>query len=341
MPITQVKRGLFLLVIILSLNSCATVFNGRFSNVNVQTSRATNLVIEGDTVLRDTNETVFLRVANDKTNLEISTFDSTGTKDVFVYWKTAPSYWANIITGPFYFTGFLVDEITGKKKRYPRNVYIDVDGVGNSYLPYFPMDTTLLQKKNKITFAPFSIVQQFHPAFEFGYERLHKGNFATQVSLGIFRSWNNGFARNSKGFKVSVEEKYFFKSQSKLRLYGSLVFEHHNKRHDADIDFVNVDNQGEIIWDSRFTQRITVDKQFFALTPRVGFQAYLTPQLVLEGFFGLGLRHRQVAHLNVNPSAIEDFDSEGWFWDVDFGSNRAETRFGSNWDLNLRFAWVF
>lgn len=334
------KQGLLFLALVLLCSSCASIINGNRSNVNIKTSRATNLVIEGDTVLRDSNETVFLRVENDRGPLRVTTFDSLGTKPLFISSKTSGTYWLNGLTAPIFFAGFLVDEITGMKRRYPKNVYIDVDGINNSYLPYYPMDTTILELKNKITFAPVSIVHEYHPAFEFGYERLHKKSFATQVSLGIFRSWSNNYARNSKGFKASIEEKYFFRNQTRTRLYVGFAIEHHNKQHDADLRFVTVDNQGNTLWENgTFRQRITVKKHFFGFTPRVGFQTYLSRRLVAEGFGGIGLRHRSVRHLNSSPNTRFTTDWE-WF-DIETDSNRPGRSVSFNWDLNFRIGWVF
>lgn len=335
------KQSFLFLALVLLSSSCASIINGNRSNVNIRTSRATNLVIEGDTLYRDTNETVYLRVENDRSPLRVTTFDSLGSKPLYIGSKTSGTYWLNGFTAPVFFAGFLVDEITGMKRRYPRNVYIDVDGINNSYLPYFPMDSSLLQHKNKITFAPVSIIHQYHPAYEFGYERLHKNNFATQVSLGVFRSWDNNYARNSKGVKVSIEEKYFFRSQSNTRFYVGFTFEHHNKTHDADLRFVSLNNQGDPIWETgRFTQRTTVEKRFFAYTPRIGLQTYIAPRLIAEGFFGIGLRHRNVKHRNISPNVRHTGDDWLWF-DIETDSNWPGRQVSSNWDLNFRIGWVF
>lgn len=335
------KHTLLLLALVLLSSSCASIINGKRSNVNIKTSRGTNLVIEGDTLLRDSNQTVYLTVENDRSPLQVTAFDSIRSKPYFIQSKTSATYWLNVFSMPFFFTGFLADEVIGMKRRYPRNVYIDVDGINNSYQPYFPMDTALLARKNKITFAPLSIVHEYHPAFEFGYERLHKNSFATQVTLGVFRSWDNNYARNSKGVKVSVEEKYFFRSQTRTRFYSSFVVEHHNKTHEADLNFVTVDSQGNPQWrDGQFRQRTTVEKRFYGFTPRFGFQSYLSERLIVEGFFGIGLRHRQVRHRNVLPSARYDSRFGEWF-DIEEDSNRPGKEMGANFDLNFRIGWVF
>lgn len=335
------KQGLLFLAIAFLSSSCAAIISGKHSNVNVRTDKTTNLVVEGDTILRDSNETVYLKVENDRAPLKVTAFDSTDSKPYYIRSKTSPAYWLNGFSAPFFFSGFLLDEIIGLKKKYPRNVYIYTEGGSYGYLPYFPMDSTLLERKNKITFAPISIVHEYHPAFEFGYERLHKNNFATQVTLGVFRSWDNNFARNSKGIKASIEEKYFFRNQTRTRFYASFVFEHHRKTHEADLDFVTVDNQGIPQWENgQFRQRTEVEKRLYGFTPRIGFQTYVTDRLMVEGFFGMGLRHRNVRHLNVDPSAR--YDTGFWEWlDIDYESNRPGRNVTSNWDLNFRIGWVF
>jgi hypothetical protein len=335
------KSTLLLLALILLSSSCATVINGRRTNVNVRTSRTTNLVIEGDTVLRDSNQTVLLRVENDRDPLRITTFDSLGTKPLFIRSKTSPTYWLNAVTIPVFATGFLFDELTGQKWKYPRNIYIDVDGDNNSYLPYFPMDSSLLARKNKLTFAPLSIIHEYHPAFEFGYERIHGEHWGTQISLGVFRSWPTEYARNSKGVKISLEEKYFFRNENNTRYYVGFALEHHHKSHESDMSFINLDAQGFPIWEAgTFTQRVTVQKRFFGFTPRIGFQTYLRPRLVAEGFFGVGLRYRRVRHPDVSPNVQLNSEFGEW-WDIQYDSNSPGNNTTLNWDLNFRLAWTF
>lgn len=335
------KQGLILVVLILFCSSCASVFNGKRSNVKIHSEQMVDLVVDGDTILRSDNNPVYLDVENRKRPMFITVLDSAGQGSLAVTPHKPATYWLNVIP-VIYFAGFLVDEITGLKWRYPRNIYIQSQGNLYSYLPYLPMDSTLLERKNKITFAPFSLVLEYHPAVEFGYERLHGSRSATQLSLGFLRSWNNEYARNSRGIKASLEHKLFFRNQNKLRLYTALALEYLHKDHDADLSMEVIDSDGNAVFPfNRFVRRTTVQKRFIALTPRIGFQSYLTPRLVAEGFFGAGLRARDVTHENSVPFARHVGNFEWLLFNDEYVSNREIRNITINFDLNFRLAWTF
>lgn len=330
-----------LIVFVIFCSSCASVFNGKHSNIQIHTVKLVDLVVEGDTILRTDNNPVYLNVENRKQHMFIVVLDSARQGSLAVSPVKPSTYWLNAIQ-VIYFTGFLIDEITGLKWRYPRKVYIQSDGNEYSYLPYLPVDSTLLERKNKITFAPFSLIHEYHPAVEFGYERLHGSHSATQVSLGFLRSWNNEYARNSRGIKASVEHKLFFRNQDRLRLYTALALEYHHKNHDAKLSMEVVDSDGNAVLPfDTFLRLTTLQKRFVSLTPRVGFQSYLTQWLVAEGFFGVGLRARNVTHKNASPFTKHVDNSEWFFIDGEYASNRETCNFSFNFDLNVRLAWTF
>lgn len=334
------KKGFLLLILIISCSSCASIFNGRRSKIQIHTNKNVQLVVEGDTINRQSNDPVILDVKNNKHPLPIVVVDSARQEFLAVASHKPGTYWMNIISP--WFSGFLVDEISGLKWRYPRKIYIESTDQDISFTPYLPMDSTLLLTRNKISFTPFQLINGYHPAWEVGYERMHSDNRATQFSLGVFRSWDNDYARNSKGFLAGIEHKIFLRSQERTRWYASLNLEHLRKDHDAFLRFVVTDAQGNtnFPWVD-FIRLTTVEKRFITLTPRIGFQHYVTNRLVVDAFFGIGLRYRSVKHQQSTPMTrhIDDFD---WiFIDAEFASNREASNFRPNFDLNLRLAWTF
>jgi len=335
------KKGFLLLILIFCCTSCATILTGKRSRIQIHTNKNVQLIVEGDTIDRAENKPVYMEVRNNKHPLPIVVKDGSNQQFLAVGSHKPFTYWLNAIP-IIYFTGFLVDEISGRKWRYPRKIYIESNESGISFLPYMPMDSSLLVRKNKINFTPLSLVNGYHPAWEFGYERLHGTSRATQVSVSLFRSWNNDFARNSKGFKLGLEEKFFFRSQDRMRVYGSLSLEYWHKEHDALLNLLVVDAQGDpaIPWRT-FSRLTTIRKQFIGIVPRIGIQQYITPRLVLEGYFGVGFRARKVQHLNRSPFTQHEDDFDWFFTDVEYLSNRETKNITPNFDLNFRIAWVF
>tara|TARA_R110001592_G_scaffold65325_4_gene200562 strand:+ start:889 stop:1890 length:1002 start_codon:yes stop_codon:yes gene_type:complete len=332
-------RHTFLLLGLLWLvSSCATVINGRYSQVSIKSDEAINYIYEGDTVINKLNEPVTFVARNSREPIAVSIFTEKQSKQVYILPKKATVYWLNTFSP--YLSGYLVDEITGKKWRYPRKVYINMDLPGNSYTPYFPMDSTLLYRKNKIGFNPFSFALAYHPGVEVSYERLHGDKFGTQLSYTHFLSRDNEYARNAKGFRLNIEEKYFFRSYEGTRLYLSLAAEFLHKTHDADIDFYTQTASYERFY---FSERTKIEKTFYSLTPHIGIQHYLSKSLVVETYIGLGLRYRKTTHSWIPDNyTYRVYDPFLWEWlDIEYVSNKQETRISGNMDLSFKLSWAF
>tara|TARA_R100000005_G_scaffold96660_1_gene85654 strand:- start:1515 stop:2507 length:993 start_codon:yes stop_codon:yes gene_type:complete len=329
-------RHTFLLIgLIWLVSSCASVINGRYSQINIKSDEAVNYIYNGDTVINKLNEPIAFVAKNSREPLAVSVFTEEKSKQVYILPRKASVYWLNALSP--YFSGFLVDEITGKKWEYPRKVFINMDLPGNSYTPYFPMDSTLLYRKNKIGFNPFSLAMGYHPGIEVAYERLHGNKWATQFSYSHFLSRDNDFARNSKGYKIILEEKYFFRNKEKMRWYIGLAAEYLYKKHDADIRYYTIPKPGERFY---FKERTRIRKEFTSITPHIGFQHYLTRAFVIETYFGVGLRYRKTTHPLIPENYIQQPGFREWF-DLSYDSNKMESTLSTNLDFNLRLNWVF
>tara|TARA_A100000171_G_scaffold25968_1_gene24255 strand:+ start:809 stop:1801 length:993 start_codon:yes stop_codon:yes gene_type:complete len=329
------RNTLLLISLAWLISSCATVINGNYSQVSIKSDQAVNYIYEGDTVVNKLSDPVTFVAKNSKEPITVSIFTEEKTKQVHILPKKAPVYWLNTFSP--YFSGFLVDEITGKKWKYPRKVFIDLNKPGNAYTPYFPMDSTLLYRKNKVGFNPLSMVIGYHPGIEVSYERLHGSKFGTQLSYTYFLSRDNDFARNSKGYKIVLEEKYFFRNHENTRWYSGIAAEFFHKQNDADISYYTEPIPNQRFY---FSERTRINKQFVSITPHIGLQYYLTRGFVVETYFGIGLRHRKVTY----PSIPENYIQQPGFWewfDLSYSSNKKETAWSANLDLNLKLSWAF
>lgn len=296
-------------------------------------------MVRGDTINSLSDQPVSFIVEKERAPLQITAFNDSVSRTVFVRSSKSLFYWANVTTGWGYFGGFLIDEISGKKYVYPRKVYIDLSRQDIGYLPYFPMKPDLIKKKNRVSIAPFILTGYHHPGIELSFERLHGAERATQLSFRYLLSRNNDFARNSQGYRVNVEEKFFFRNEDDRRLYYSINFEYLRKDHEAVMSFFIPD--ADPVDETSFFDRLTmVKKRFFTLTPRIGFEKYLTKRLVLDAFFGVGVRYRETELPDIEPGVV--LDRTAWEWvDIVYQSNRPRKGFTMNFDLGLSIGWAF
>lgn len=197
--------------------------------------------------------------------------------------------------------------------------------------------------KHKVTVTPFSFFSFYHPRIEFGYERLHSHRFATHYGLSWLTNRDNEYARNSKGYKLAFEAKYFRPDRKNSRWYYAIAFEYLAKRHDAQLYYTTVpyEDYQDLNRQDYFFRMVEVDKSFFTMSLRVGAQQYIGPHLVFEGYAGVGIRRREVKHLNAGGIVGHHRDRDYISWDLEYGSNRIASERLIQFDLNLRLAWTF
>ncbi len=330
-------KALFLLASTLLVSSCATMFNPKTGSVTVRTSEAIKYIHQKDTIQSNPDsDTTFLEWSQ-KEPIELKILKPNGQETISIPPRLTRWYWMNGLN----VVGFLVDEITQKKYRYPKKVFIHSSPTSTSYIPYFPMDSSLIQKKNKLLITTLSWIGWTHPGLEISFERLHGINRSTQFSYYHFISKPIGLADNSKGFKIGLEEKFFFRNMDKVRLYSSITLEYFYKEHDSNLSWVLDDIPQNANRDRYFEQVTTIQKRFLSITPRIGVQKYLSNRLVLDAFFGVGIRRRDTKHLNA-PAFSTHIRNGGFYLpDLDYPSNKVSTRFSPNIDLNLRIGWTF
>ena len=251
------------------------------------------------------------------------------------YWSNAFLVSAYIIGAP---AGALVDELTGKKWTYPKQVYIDLNSP-KGYLNYFPMDSSYHKLKNRISFTPLSSIELYHPGFEFSYLRHHNTESATQLTFSSLIARNDEYSRQAEGFELGLEHKIYLRNGERTRIYVSGSVDYLNKDHRAETNLrIPEENRPEWEWD-RFTRLVDIEKRFINFTPRIGMEQYITKRLVLEAYTGIGMRFRNVRMPGIDPETV--VPNDGWFWDSEGLSNSPGKNFGLNFDANFRIGIQF
>ncbi len=203
------------------------------------------------------------------------------------------------------------------------------------------MSPSRLKHKNQISIFPFPLISDYHSGIDFGYQRLHGGKFATKFNIRYFLPRNNNYARNARGFTFEILPKYYLRNQDVTRIYAALSIEYLRKDHEAAFEFFIPDNfDDDDLTNDTFSQILPLEKRFISLTPRIGIERYLSDRLVLDAFFGIGLRYRETRVIGANPNFELSLPDEGWF-NFAYDSNRPSIRFSPNLDFNFSIGWVF
>lgn len=331
------KQLVGLLIILLISTSCTAILNSRNSGIQFKSNEAAEFIVHGDTIATEADQSFLIAVENSRQPITVAVSTETQEKNLKIKPYKPAYYWANFAS---YGIGFIVDEIAKKKFTYPKKIYVDFTDSINTYLPYFPMQQSLISDKNKLSISPIALVGQFHPGIEVSYQRLFGENLAIQLGINKFIEKDNDYSRNVGGFRLNLEGKNYFRNQEKNRFYSSLNIEYLRKDHEADFDVYVRGVPDDFTDDEFFIQRFSVEKRFISLTPRIGFEHYITPKLVLDAFFGIGVRYRETRVLNTDPTY--DLSDGGWGWfDNSYLSNRPRSTMTFNFDMNFKIGWVF
>lgn len=331
------KQLVGLLLLLFLSSSCTAIFNSRNSNIKFKSNEAARFVVEGDTIQASANQAILVAVENSRQPLEVVVSGETKEKNLRIRSFKPIYYWGNFAV---YGLGFIVDEIVQKKFIYPKKIYVDFTDSIATYLPYFPMEASLISAKNKLSISPVSLIGEIHPGIEVSYQRLFGDDIAAQISINKFISKDNEYARDARGFRLNLEGKKYFRNQEKNRFYSSFNIEYLRKDHQADFDVWVPDNNDDFYDDVFFIQRFSIEKRFITMTPRIGFEHYITDKLVLDAFFGIGVRYRETRVLDVDPAL--DLSQGGWGWfEIPYHSNRPRSSMSINFDMNFKIGWVF
>ncbi|GHE62955.1 hypothetical protein [Roseivirga thermotolerans] len=322
------------IIMCLFMQSCASLFNSRYSTVTIETSEPANFIIDEDTLINKMPGPFTTVFENTTQPLSIGFFNEQHQTRISILPVRSKLYYLNLFSP--YALGFLVDELNTKKWEYPRRVYVDL--AGGFYTPYLPADSALLiSRPNRIALTPLSPVGGQHPGLEISYQHMLSIKHSLQFTYKHFIPFNSELAKEARGFAATTEVKRFYRNTRNSRFYLSLGYEYLNKTSEASLSFTEPDGQGDIVvW-----QLTQIKKQFHSLTPRWGIEYSLGKRLILDGFAGFGARIRNVEHINP-PENLEHFNAQ-WEWiNYNFASNRqVKNQWALNLDLNLKIAWLF
>jgi len=344
--IAVVKRysiPIFSMVLILILSSCATLFNGKYTNFTIITDVPSKLILNGDSLnYEGTSKLVALN--RSKKPFTATAYTDSISKTVSVKAVNSFAFWMNLYPAMPFWTGFLVDAKASKRYTYPRIVYINLTKNDTAYLTYTPLSETFHRYSNILKITPLKLIGLVNPAIELSYERRTDNSFSTQImgSYLLPRSvWFNDNDNNHdiKGFRVALEEKFYFKKSAPIGPYISLEFNYLKNRYKA-TEYFGVEN---IYSDStynytNYADEYGINKQTYSLNLKFGYQK-IVKRLSIDFYGGLGIKYKDVVHFDrLNPDDAREMPRHP---NVYYIANRSGRSWSVNIPLNFRIGWTF
>lgn len=315
------------------------MFNSKKTSLTIITSKPSNLVFDKDTI-KNLSTSNSLTVDRDNKPIIVTAITDSLTKTVSIKSKNSFAYWLNIYPNWHLWTGFYIDTKTKKRYTYPKTVYIDLATNDSSYLTYKPFDNY----RNIFKITPLKLVGIVNPSIELSYERRTVRSFSTQLMASYLlpisvMDIGNDFKPEIKGFRVSIEEKYYIKKSAPLGPYVSFEFNYLNNKYKDIWNFGVKNIYSDTTYNfTNYPDTFGIKKQTYSFNLKIGYQL-IVKRLSFDFYAGLGLRYKDVRHfdrINSNdememprhPNIYYYTNLDGKYWSISI-------------PLNARIGWIF
>jgi len=333
-----------MVVSLMLLSSCATIFNSKTTNLTIITSEPSKLIFDKDT-LKNYTTNKNITVNRDKKPLIVTVCNDSLMKTVKINSKNSFAYWLNLYPNWHLWTGFIIDTKTKRRYTYPKTVFIDFNKKDSTYLTYKPLDKLYDKKSSNILkLTPLKLVGLINPSIEMSYERKTGRSFSTQIMASYLlpisiMDIGSDFKPNIKGFRVSVEEKFYLKKSAPLGPYLSFEFNYLKNQYKDIWNFGIEDIYSDTTYNfTNYPDTFGIKKQTFSFNLKLGYQL-IVRRLSFDFYAGLGIRYKDVSHFDrINPNDEMEMprhpniyyytNKEGKYWTISI-------------PLNVRIGWIF
>lgn len=156
--------------------------------------------------------------------------------------------------------------------------------------------------KNTIKFTPLRTLSLDNASLEFSFEKKYSKNLSTEfmasylLKEGSLLFFNRSYPLNAKGYRLSIEERYYFVDNNKMGPYIAFEFNYMNTKYDRILIFGNDINIPAPYYYS-YQDSITIKKTTQSYNCKVGYQ-FNVKKFVIDMYGGLGVRNRKIRHMN-------------------------------------------
>lgn len=291
----SIIRSIGLLLLLLQLSSCATIFNGPTKRVRIAFEDPEMKVVYLNDTLEPKESAVALKTPRQKDSLRFTIFNDTIQREVKIPAQNSLAYILNFtIPGA---PGVLFDRKTPKRYNYPGLVYIEVSDSNTRYYPY-PKPRV---RKNFILKVTPSRLVNIHPGVEMALEKVTSKHFSSQLSLSYLLPntfWDENLNPQRSGYRIALEERYF-KNEAPAGKFLAFEIDYLHVMYRESAGF-GIDHS-PLADTANYLDTVTIARQILTFNLKLGYQV-ISNRFTLEIFAGLGLRYRAVEHYHqLNP----------------------------------------
>jgi uncharacterized protein YegP (UPF0339 family) len=212
------KNSIGLILLALLCNSCATIFNGKNTKVNIYAPEKTKVSYQSENYNIE-NGSVTIYPKRSKDSLQFTLIKDSISNDFSFRRKISGKVFLNLMTPSFGIIGVFVDLTNQKRFTYKRNIYFEIDSANQSlFTPYLK---PILLKKNDffIYTTPLKAIDVFsQPMLTIGAEYFFTNKVSFSAEYGTV--FSDRLGNDNTDFEIIKEKGRSFRYE--LKYYNLL-----------------------------------------------------------------------------------------------------------------------
>ena len=332
----------YVLLLLFFCCSCATVFNSHEQQIQLHTNEPTQLIVATDTLsVKSTQH--FFSAKRKKEVLPITIIGDSLQRYIELQTHDSFAYIANYFNpNVSILLGYLIDRKADKRFAYPTIVSVDLNENQRDYYDY----NRFKKAKQLLKFTPIKFVGFHNASIEVAYERTTGEDFSTQLMASYLlpssiADYGIKPRFNTKGFRFSIEERFYFKKDAPYGPYFALELDYLKKKHLANSFFSNqesIDTIDETMY-REYEDTFLVNTRFLSTNFKFGYQKEFE-KIFVDFYLGIGRRYRTTSHKQRDNPSDFIIVPHGHF---NLHHNRIKSGKSTSISLplNLRIGWRF
>lgn len=314
------KKLTLLLLCVILLNSCASIFNKDTTVVKISANTESQVVFKQDT-LKINREQITIRPKRSREAIKLTVLKDSLQKDVYLESKLSTIFWANILYN--YGLGLLVDLTNDKRFTYKHNLHFVTGSLSNT-IELSTKKITVLPKNTFFVYtSPLQFLDFFNiPMGTLGIEYFPVDNFSTSAEFGyrgsdFYSREDNLQLLDEKARMLRFEGKWYnainFTGNVHLNEYLGIEYRELKSQYNDNINYSTTDNTGNFV---SISNDFATVKTVSMVNVKYGLLVPLGDKMYFDFYSGLGVRIKRFDHQNLEYNReIHDLEFDDSIFD--------------------------
>ena len=186
--------------------------------------------------------------------------------------------------------GWFIDRKSPKRYAYPSIISVDVQ---DTVVPYYDYNR-FNPAKQLMKITPLKVFAIHNSSLELAYERTTGEDFSTQLMVSYLLPTSiyqisSDFKENTKGYRIALEERFYFKKRVPFGTYIGLELDYLKKRAFHQNYFYTA------LSEDAYQDTYMVHSQYLSTNLKLGHQKEYR-KVFIDFYIGVGRRNRKVHH---------------------------------------------